>query len=97
MNTVTTSKEQEAEIERIIAKLDDDERMHLRSVFYALTRCYDKDGADAAVVIFGTAESVESFAMLNCDSMAAARLMEGANDFLGYLNTKDAPPKEMFN
>jgi hypothetical protein len=35
--------------------------------------------------------------MLNCDSMAAARMMEGANDFLGYLNTKDAPPREMFN
>jgi hypothetical protein len=29
--------------------------------------------------------------------MMAATLMEGANDFLGYLNTKDAPPKEMFN
>jgi len=92
-----TSKEQEVEIERIIAKLDDDERMHLRSVFYAITRCYDKDGTDAAVVIFGNTEGVESFASLNCDSMLAARMMEGANDFLGYLNTKDAPPREMFN
>jgi hypothetical protein len=97
MNTIMTGDQIEEEIERIVTRMSDDERVHLRSVLYAITRCYDKDNTDCAVVVLGTAEGIDSFVSLNCTPMMAATLMEGANDFLGYLNTKDAPPKEMFN
>ena len=97
MNTAMTGKEMEEEIERIVAGMPDIERMHLRSVIYAITKCYDKDTSDCAVIILGSDASIDSYVSLNCDSMVAAQLLQGANDFLGYLNTKDAPPKEMFN
>jgi hypothetical protein len=97
MNTIMTGEQQEHEIERIVAKMSDAERVHLRSVLYAITRCYDKDTSDCAVIVLGSDASIDSFVSLNCTPMMAATLMEGANDFLGYLNTKDAPPKEMFN
>ena len=97
MNTAMTGKQIEEEIERIVAKMSDLERMHLRSLLYAITKCYDKDTSDCAVIVLGSDASIDSFISLNCTPMMAATLMEGANDFLGYLNTKDAPPKEMFN
>ncbi len=97
MNTAMTGRQIEEEIERIVAKMSDLERMHLRSLLYAITKCYDKDTSDCAVIILGSDASIDSYVSLNCDSMVAAQLLHGANDFLGYLNTKDAPPKEMFN
>lgn len=97
MNTAMTGKQLEEEIERIVAGMSDIERMHLRSVIYAITKCYDKDTSDCAVIVLGSDASIDSYVSLNCDSMVAALLLKGADDFLGYLNTKDAPPKEMFN
>ena len=97
MNTAITSAQQEAEMERIVAGLPDIERMHLRAIVYAIVRCYDTDNSDCAVLVLGSDASIDSVASLNCDSMVAANLLQGANDFLGYVNTKDAPPKEMFN
>jgi hypothetical protein len=97
MNTIMTGKQIEEEIERIIAKMSDLERMHLRSVIYSITKCYDKDTSDCAVIILGTDAAIDSYISLNCNSMVAAQLLQETDDFLGYLNTKDAPPKEMFN
>jgi hypothetical protein len=34
---------------------------------------------------------------MNLDEMEAAEIMIEANDFFGFLNTIDAPPKEAFN
>jgi hypothetical protein len=97
MNTAITSAQQEAEMERIVAGLPDIERVHLRAILYAIVRCYDTDNSDCAVLVLGSDESLDSVASLNCNSMVAASLLQGANDFLGFVNTKDAPPKEMFN
>jgi hypothetical protein len=97
MNTAMTGKQQEAEMERIVAGLPDIERAHLRGIIYAIVRCYATDNSDCALIIFGSDASIDSFVSLNCDSMVAANLLHGANDFLGYINTHDAPPKEMFN
>ena len=97
MNTAMTGKQQEAEMERIVAGLPDIERVHLRAIIYAIVRCYATDNSDCALIIFGSDASIDSVASLNCDSMVAANLLHGANDFLSYVNTKDAPPKEMFN
>jgi hypothetical protein len=34
---------------------------------------------------------------INCNEMEAAGLLLEANEFLGYLNIMDAPPREAFN
>jgi hypothetical protein len=87
----------EKEIERRVSAMSENQREHLRSLIYEFVRCYDKDSNDCAVVILGTGESIDNVVTMNCDSMEAARLLVATNDFFGYLNTKDAPPKEMFN
>ena len=91
------TEEMEKEIERRVLAMSDTEREHLRSLMYEFIKCYDKDNKDCAVVILGTGESIDNIITMNCDSMEASNLMLGANDFFGYLNTRGAPPKEMFN
>ena len=90
-------KDMEKEIERRVMAMSENQREHLRSLMYEFVRCYDKDGKDCAVIILGTGESIDNIITMNCDSMEASQLLVGANDFFGYLNTRDAPPKEMFN
>ncbi len=87
----------EQEIERRVMAMTESQREHLRSLIYEFVRCYDKDGKDCAVVILGTGETIDNIVTMNCDSMEATNLMLAANDFFGYLNTKGAPPREMFN
>lgn len=92
-----TIQEMEKEIEARVGAMTDNQRDHLRSLMYEFIRCYDKDSNDCAVVILGTGDSLDNVVTMNCDSMEAAKLLVATNDFFGYLNTKDAPPKEMFN
>ena len=92
-----TIQEMEKEIEARVGAMTDNQRDHLRSLMYEFIRCYDKDSNDCAVVILGTGDSLDNVVTMNCDSMEAAKLLAATNDFFGYLNTKDAPPKEMFN
>lgn len=96
MNTIT-GKDMEKEIERIVGQLDDMAKLHLRAIIYDIVRCYEKTEDNCAVVVLGTSQGTEAAISINCDSMEAANLLLGANNFFGYLNTKDAPPKEMFN
>ena len=97
MDEIDHIKEMEQDIERRITAMTPNQREHLRSLIYEFVRCYDKDGKDCAVVILGTGETIDNIVTMNCDSMEATNLMLAANDFFGYLNTKDAPPREMFN
>lgn len=87
----------EKEIEERVNAMSENQREHLRSLIYEFVRCYDKGSKDCAVIIFGTGDNIDNVVTMNCDSMEAAKLLEASNDFFGYLNTKDAPPKEMFN
>lgn len=89
--------EVEQEIERRISAMSEGQREHLRSLIYEFVKCYDKDGKDCAVVILGSGDGIDNVITMNCDSMEAAKLLVATNDFFGYLNIKDAPPKEMFN
>jgi hypothetical protein len=97
MDEIEDIKDMEREIEARVTAMTDNQRAHLRSLIYEFVRCYDKDSGDCAVVILGTGESIDNVITMNCDSMEAAKLLVATNDFFGYLNTKDAPPKEMFN
>lgn len=97
MSTITTSQQQEKEIERIVESLSHMQRTHLRAVIYDIVKCYERNEDNCAVLVFGTSKGTDAAVAINCDSMQAANMLLGANDFFGYLNTKDAPPKEMFN
>ena len=97
MNDIMTGKQQEQEIERIVSALSEMERVHLRSIIYDIVKCYERGQDNSAVIVVGTGDSIEGAISINCDTMQAANLLLGANDFFGYLNAKGAPPKEMFN
>lgn len=89
--------EVEKEIEARVSAMSEGQREHLRSLIYEFVRCYEKGGKDCAVVILGTGESIDNVITMNCDHMEAARLVNATVDFFGYVNTKDAPPRELFN
>jgi hypothetical protein len=97
MDEIENLKEMEREIEARVSAMSPGQQEHLRALIYEFVRCYDKDSNDCAVVILGTGDSLDNVVTMNCDSMEAAKLLVATNDFFGYLNTKDAPPKEMFN
>ena len=87
----------EEELERRVEAMSDEEQHHFRLLIHKLVMCYG-DGKAQAVVIIGRAEDqMAGVVTLNCDEMEASQLMLAANDFFGFLNLLDAPPKENFN
>ena len=87
----------QAELERRVGAMSDEEQAHFKLLIHKLVMCYG-DGNAQGVVIVGRAEDqLAGVVTLNCDEMEASQLMLAANDFFGFLNTLDAPPKENFN
>jgi len=87
----------DAELERRVEAMSDEEQEHFKLLIHKLVMCYG-DGKAQAVVIMGRAEDqMAGVVTLNCNEMEASQLMLAANDFFGFLNLVDAPPKENFN
>jgi len=87
----------EEELERRVEAMSDEEQYHFRLLIHKLVMCYG-DGKAQGVVIIGRAEDrLAGVVTLNCNEMEASQLMLAANDFFGFLNLLDAPPKENFN
>ena len=87
----------EEELERRVEAMSDEEQHHFRLLIHKLVMCYG-DGKAQAVVIIGRAEDqMAGVVTLNSTEMEASQLMLAANDFFGFLNLLDAPPKEEFN
>lgn len=86
----------EKTIEMKLALMTDEEKIHFKTVVLELIECYGPS-AKQAVILFNGSEKLQGVVTLNCDSMKAAALMVEANEFFGFLNTIDAPPKELFN
>ena len=86
-----------SEIETRVGALSEDMRDHLKHVIYHLVRCYSEDSKEKALVVFGDEDTMKDIVTVNCTPMDAARLLEAVNDTFNFINTKDAPPKEMFN
>ena len=85
------------ELERRVEAMSDEEQAHFKLLIHKIIMCYG-DGNAQGVFIIGRAE--DAFAgvvTLNCNEMEASQLMLAANDFFGFLNVLDAPPKENFN
>jgi hypothetical protein len=87
----------DAELERRVEAMSDEEQHHFRLLIHKLVMCYG-DGNAQGIVIIGRAEDqMAGVVTLNCNEMEASQLMLAANDFFGFLNLVDAPPKENFN
>jgi hypothetical protein len=85
------------ELEQRVARMSDEEQAHFKLLIQKLVMCYG-DGQAQGVVIVGRAEdNIAGVITVNCNEMEASQLMLAANDFFGFLNVLDAPPKESFN
>lgn len=83
---------------RRVNGLDEDDRNHFRMLLETLIRCYGESQDAAAVVLFSENDSpVAQVLSLNCDDMEAYGLVRSVGEYLHFINTKDAPPKEKFN
>jgi len=93
---MTESMSQE-ELERRVAKMSDEEQAHFKLLIHKLVMCYGEGNAQGVVIIGRAEDEFAGVVTLNCDEMEASQLMLAANDFFGFLNLMDAPPKEQFN
>ena len=85
------------ELEQRINKMSDEEQTHFKLLIYKLVMCYGKGKAQGVFIIGRAEDNVAGVVTLNCNEMEASQLMLAANDFFGFLNLLDAPPKEHFN
>jgi len=87
----------DAELHRRVSAMSDDEQAHFKLLIHKLVMCYGEGKAQGVVIIGRAEDSMAGVVTLNCDEMEASQLMLAANDFFGFLNLLDAPPKEQFN
>ena len=87
----------EEELERRVEAMSDEEQHHFRLLIHKIVMCYGTGKAQGVFIIGRAEDNVAGVVTLNCDEMEASQLMLAANDFFGFLNLMDAPPKEQFN
>jgi len=92
-----TESMSQKELEQRVAKMSDEEQAHFKLLIHKLVMCYGEGKAQAVVIIGRAEDEFAGVVTLNCDEMEASQLMLAANDFFGFLNLLDAPPKENFN
>ena len=85
------------ELERRVTAMSDEEQAHFKLLIHKLVMCYGEGKAQGVVIIGRAEDEFAGVVTLNCNEMEASQLMLAANDFFGFLNLLDAPPKEHFN
>ena len=96
LHTTEDTMSQE-ELEQRVMRMSDEEQAHFKLLIHKLVMCYGEGKAQGVVIIGRAEDSMAGVVTLNCDEMEASQLMLAANDFFGFLNLLDAPPKEQFN
>jgi|LakMenEpi03Aug12_release.lakeMendotaPanAssembly.Ray.scaffolds.fasta_scaffold345788_2 hypothetical protein len=89
--------DQEQAIDALLKAMSDEEKAHFKTTVLKFLTCYGPNANQAVLIIKNTGEDRLEVATMNLDEMEAAEIMIEANDFFGFLNTIDAPPKEAFN
>jgi hypothetical protein len=87
----------EAELHRRVEAMSDEEQAHFKLLIHTLVMCYGEGKAQGVVIVGRAEDQIAGVVTLNCNEMEASQLMLAANDFFGFLNLLDAPPKENFN
>lgn len=85
------------EMERLIAKLTDDQREHLRIVISELIECYLHDEIHGMVLIGKNPFERFKVMAVNTNEIDAAKLLGSVNEYVQESVVSDAPPKELFN
>ena len=85
------------ELEQRVHAMSDDEQAHFKLLIHKLVMCYGEGKAQGVVILGRAEDQMAGVVTLNCNEMEASQLMLAANDFFGFLNLLDAPPKEEFN
>ena len=86
----------EQTLEDRLALMNDDEKMHFKMAVLSLISCYGPE-PNKAVVMIKVGDEQTMLTTMNCDEMEAVDMLLEVNNFFGFLNTIDAPPKEAFN
>jgi hypothetical protein len=89
--------DQEQAIDALLKVMSDEEKAHFKTTVLQLLACYGPHAKQAVLIVKDEAEEQLLLATMNLDEMEAASLMLEANDYFGFLNTINAPPKEVFN
>jgi len=87
----------EAELHRRVTAMSDEEQAHFKLLIHKLVMCYGEGKVQGVVIVGRAQDRLAGVVTLNCNEMEASQLMLAANDFFGFLNVIDAPPKENFN
>jgi hypothetical protein len=89
--------DQEQAIDALLKAMSEDEKQHFKITVFKILTCYGPNANQAVIILKNVGEERLELATMNLDEMEAAAMMVEANDFFGFLNTIDAPPKEAFN
>lgn len=82
---------------RRIDAMDDEDKAHFRRIIEALSFCYVESMERKAVIVLENPSGLMETITINCDDMEAYEMTNSAMQYLEFINTKDAPPKEKFN
>lgn len=88
-----------AEISDFIKRVDamcEEDREHFREVINAVSHCYSQEGRKA-IVIIDTQDGYLEALTINCDDAEAALLARASAQYLDFVSTEEAPPKDKLN
>ena len=79
-----------------VESLDKEQRDEFARVIKLLINCFFEEDCKA-MVVYKDGEPLTKVMALNCDEMEGAKMVQGLREYLDFVVTSDAPPKEMFN
>lgn len=77
--------------------LPDERREELTRVLAEIIRVFVDEDRYGLLTTSGSNDDKNTLVLLNCDEMQAMGLAMELVEHLDFMNTEDAPPKEMFN
>lgn len=85
------------EMARRVDAMTEEEQQHFKQIVMRVVLCFGKDAMQGVFITSKPESETLGLFTINCEEMQAATMLLGANEYLGFLNMQDAPPKEMFN
>jgi hypothetical protein len=85
------------ELAKRVEAMTDEEQEHFKQLIMRVAMCFGDAAMQGVFIASKEDSSTLGLFTINCTEIEAAKLMEGANDYIGFLNMRDAPPKEKFN
>ena len=88
----------EKELERRVAQMTDEEQKLFKETIYRLAMCFGEDACSAVLVVRGhLIGDISEVLQFNCNDMTASEILKGTREYMDFLHTVGAPPKEKFN